>query len=125
LNARERVFSLFRKISLSDTITEDNVCHFNRNDVDILRHPVRASMADGTVLRGYYFERKFPKIPGQFGADPGDTPLLCLPTELGNSREFFEFAMEQKGFTRWIFAGVGVRSWQKMTVPPPLPTGKI
>ena len=82
---------------MSDAITEDKITRFNRNEVDILRNPVRASMVDGTVLRGFYYEREKPVPPGRYSILPSNTPLLCLPTELGNSREYHEFALELTG----------------------------
>ena len=82
---------------MSDAINEDKVTRFNRNEVDILRNPVRASMVDGTVLRGFYYERKNTVPPGRYNILPSNTPLLCIPTELGNSREYHEFALELTG----------------------------
>ena len=51
-------------------------------------------MVDGIVLRGYYFERETPVMRSRHTTISSPTPLLCLPTELGNCREFHEFALE-------------------------------
>ncbi len=59
----------------------------------ILRHSIRASMRDGAVLRGYYYEREIPVARGRYAITAHPTPLLCIPTELGNSQQHHEFAL--------------------------------
>ena len=66
---------------------------YAHEDNRVTRVPVQASMGDGARLHGYLYRR----IPGaevrgkKF--NPLTIPLLCLPTELGNTRQLHRFAL--------------------------------
>lgn len=66
---------------------------YNLADALIVRTPVEASMGDGAMLRGYVYQRMDGPKPKKKSATMMTTPLLCLATELGNSRQHHRFAL--------------------------------
>lgn len=60
--------------------------------IDVQCVDVSASMSDGVVLRGYRFEGAQPPASGRQKVKRSPAPLLCLASELGNSREHEKLA---------------------------------
>ena len=66
---------------------------FNINDTVVTRLPIRASMSDGAMLRGFRFQSENQPGGRRKKAAPLTTPLLCLATDLGNGKEHHRFAL--------------------------------
>ena len=66
---------------------------FNINDTVVTRLPIRASMSDGAMLRGFRFQSESQPGGRRRKTDPIETPLLCLPTDLGTGKEHHRFAL--------------------------------
>ena len=66
---------------------------FNINDTVVTRLPIRASMSDGAMLRGFRFQSENQPRGRRRKTNPVTTPLLCLATDLGNSKEHHRFAL--------------------------------
>ena len=66
---------------------------FTHDDNTATRLPVRASMGDGAILRAYLYRRELSLADKRRKAPKLTTPLLCLPTELGNARQLHRIAL--------------------------------
>lgn len=64
-----------------------------QDQVEIARDSVSASMSDGIVLRGYRFSGGQPSASSRQKLKQSPAPLLCLASELGNSREHDKFVL--------------------------------
>lgn len=53
-----------------------------------LRSDVSVSSMDGTILRGYRYDLHSPEDGKRNRIPPSKTPLLCIPSELGNTGEY-------------------------------------
>ena len=70
------------------------------------RSEVSASTMDGTVLRGYRYDLHIPAGGKRNRVPPSKTPLLCIPSELGNTTEYEQLIgalAEYAGAPRRIF----------------------
>ena len=54
----------------------------------ILRRDVQASLFDGAIMHGYQYGQQLLETDQPHPEDAIPVPLLCLATELGNSREY-------------------------------------
>ncbi len=67
--------------------------NFDINDTIVQRTPVQASLVDGAMLRGYQYHQIVDPKSRRKSLPQHTTPLLCLASELGNSREHHRFAL--------------------------------
>lgn len=67
--------------------------NFDINDAIVQRSPVRASLVDGAMLRGYRYQQIIDPKSRRKNLPLHTTPLLCLASEFGNSREHHRFAL--------------------------------
>ncbi len=70
------------------------------------RSEVSVSTMDGTVLRGFRYDLQTPTDGRRNRIPPSKTPLLCIPSELGNTSEYEQLIgalAEQVGAPRRIF----------------------
>lgn len=76
---------------MTDTTT---VSLFTRDEIEIERALFQITMSDGERLCGYRYKRLTPVRKGRNAVEPLSTPLLMLPSELGNSAEYHEAVLQ-------------------------------
>ena len=66
---------------------------FELDDRVVTRRTVHASMTDGARLLGYVYEYRAAPTRRGSKSVASRTPLLCIPGDLGNTRELHAFAV--------------------------------
>jgi len=76
---------------VSSSSAKPNIAEFATGGTKIVRIETHASMTDGAMLHGYIYSNQSNPVASQKQTLPLPIPLLCLATELGNSREHHKF----------------------------------
>ena len=63
------------------------------NDIEVTRSRWQISMRDGARLRGFLYQLSDTPRRGRKVVERSKADLVCLPSELGNSKEFEKFAL--------------------------------
>lgn len=79
---------------MSETSETSFIDIFSIPQGEITRSAWQISARDGTLLRGYRYDRQAPSPRGKKAIQASTADLICLPSELGNRKEVHAFILK-------------------------------